>query len=81
MKPVGPRACLLHDWCDQQGNPTGRHGDPRRELPGHDWLQLWFGLYPLAEPPAVQALTLAVMLLPEGLGSGPINRLEAALSA
>nr|WP_255435674.1 FTR1 family protein [Paracoccus sp. S1E-3] len=33
-------------------------------FPDHDWLQLWFGLYPLAEPLAAQALVLVVLTLP-----------------
>lgn len=36
-------------------------------FPDRDWLQLWFGLYPVAEPLAAQALTLAVMLMPGAL--------------
>ena len=33
-------------------------------FPDRDWLQLWFGLYPLAEPLAAQALVVMILLLP-----------------
>ncbi|WP_413875780.1 FTR1 family protein [Albidovulum sp.] len=33
-------------------------------FPDRDWLQLWFGLFPVAEPLAAQALVLAVLVLP-----------------
>ncbi|MFD1794516.1 hypothetical protein FQV27_07490 [Paracoccus aurantiacus] len=33
-------------------------------FPDRDWLQLWFGLFPVAEPLAAQALTLAILALP-----------------
>ena len=33
-------------------------------FPDRDWLQLWFGLYPLAEPLAAQALVLLILTLP-----------------
>ena len=33
-------------------------------FPDRDWLQLWFGLYPLAEPLAAQALVLLILALP-----------------
>ena len=36
-------------------------------FPDRDWLQLWFGLFPVAEPLAAQALVLAVLILPRGL--------------
>lgn len=31
-------------------------------FPDTDWLQLWFGLFPIAEPLAAQALALAILL-------------------
>ncbi len=36
-------------------------------FPDRDWLQLWFGLFPVAEPLAAQALVLAALVLPRGL--------------
>lgn len=33
-------------------------------FPDADWLQLWFGLFPVAEPLAAQALVLVVLLAP-----------------
>lgn len=33
-------------------------------FPDRDWLQLWFGLYPLAQPLAAQALVLLILALP-----------------
>lgn len=33
-------------------------------FPDADWLQLWFGLFPVAEPLAAQAVTLAILLMP-----------------
>lgn len=33
-------------------------------FPDHDWLQLWFGLFPVMEPLAAQAVVLMVLLLP-----------------
>ena len=33
-------------------------------FPDRDWLQLWFGLFPLAEPLAAQALVLLILALP-----------------
>lgn len=33
-------------------------------FPDRDWLQLWFGLFPVAEPLAAQALTLILLALP-----------------
>ncbi len=36
-------------------------------FPDRDWLQLWFGLFPVAEPLAAQALVLAVLMVPRGL--------------
>ncbi|NHF73887.1 FTR1 family iron permease [Paracoccus xiamenensis] len=33
-------------------------------FPDRDWLQLWFGLFPVAEPLAAQALVLLILALP-----------------
>ena len=33
-------------------------------FPDRDWLQLWFGLFPVAEPLIAQALVLLILALP-----------------
>ena len=33
-------------------------------FPDRDWLQLWFGLFPVAEPLAAQAAVLVILILP-----------------
>jgi len=40
---------------------------PVEWFPDRDWLQLWFGLFPVAEPLAAQAAVLVLMVLPRRL--------------
>ena len=45
-------------------------------FPDRDWLQLWFGLFPVAEPLIAQALVMLILALPWQWRHRPGSRIK-----